>query len=314
MKFLYIMDPIEDIHPEKDTTYVFMLESQDKGHELFYALAQDISLKQGKVGAVARPVRVRRGTDYFALEEQQHRSLNEFDAVFMRKDPPYDLDYIFCTFLLEQATQDTFVINHPTGLRNANEKLYALNFPSVIPPYIISRSIAESIAFMEEMGGEMIIKPLDGFGGMGVLYVNRQDKNLRSLLEISTGEGKNLIICQKYLPEARQGDKRILLLNGEPMGAVNRVPQENDHRGNIHVGGAIQKTSLTDREQEICRTVAERLKKDGLYFVGLDVIGGYVTEINVTSPTCVQEVDALDGVKLESQVIDFVEQKVRERF
>ncbi len=313
MKFLYIMDPIEDIHPEKDTTYVFMLESQAKGHELFYALARDISLKQGKAGAVVRPVSVRRETDYFSLNERLYLPLSEFDAVFMRKDPPYDLDYIFCTFLLDQAIHDTVVINHPTGLRNANEKLYALNFPSLIPPHLISKNIDESIAFMEEMGGEMIIKPLDGFGGKGVLYVNRQDKNLRSLLEISTQEGKNLIICQKYLLEARQGDKRILLLNGEPMGAVNRVPQEDDHRGNIHAGGTIQKTSLTNREEDICRAVADRLRNDGLYFVGLDVIGGYVTEINVTSPTCVQEINALNGVKLESQVIDFVEQKVRER-
>jgi len=204
------------------------------------------------------------------------------------------------------------VLNDPRGLVNANEKLYALNFPEVIPESLVTADAARLKAFMDRLGGEMIVKPLDGCGGAGVLHVHRGDRNLNALLEMSTIEGTRLVMAQRYLPAARQGDKRLIVLDGEPLGAILRVPREDEHRGNIHVGGRVERSPIDDRDRAICRRLAPRLTADGLYFVGLDVIGGLVTEINVTSPTGVQEIDRLDGVNLEASVIDFVERRVAE--
>jgi glutathione synthase len=198
-------------------------------------------------------------------------------------------------------------MNNPRGLREANEKLYALRFPEQIPQTLVTSDKQRLKDFMEEHGGEMIIKPLDGCGGSGVFYLNTQDRNTNSILEAATENGRKLVMGQRYLPEIRQGDKRIIVLNGEPLGSVLRVPLEEETRGNIHVGGQCVKTEVTDRDQEICAALAPLLRDDGLYFVGLDVIGNYLTEVNVTSPTGIQEINSLDGVRLESQVIDFIE-------
>jgi glutathione synthase len=184
-----------------------------------------------------------------------------------------------------------------------------LNFPEVIPESLVTADAARLKAFMDRLGGEMIVKPLDGCGGAGVLHVHRGDRNLNALLEMSTIEGTRLVMAQRYLPAARQGDKRLIVLDGEPLGAILRVPREDEHRGNIHVGGQVVKSPVDDRDREICRQMAPRLRQDGLYFVGLDVIGGFVTEVNVTSPTGVQEIDRLDNTNLEAKVIDFVESK-----
>ena len=204
----------------------------------------------------------------------------------------------------------TIVINNPRGLREANEKLYALNFPDVIPPSLVTSDMARLRAFMDELGGEMIVKPLDGAGGAGVFHVHRGDRNLHAILESATDTGRRLTMAQRYLPEIRRGDKRVVVLDGEPLGAVLRVPREDETRGNIHVGGATVKTDVNERERAICARLAPRLRADGLWFVGLDVIGDWLTEVNVTSPTGIQEINALDGVALEAKVIDFAEQRV----
>jgi glutathione synthase len=232
----------------------------------------------------------------------------------MRKDPPFDMKFFFATHLLSLVDErKCFVMNNPKGLREANEKLYALRFPEQIPQTLVTSDMPLLKEFMEELGGEMIIKPLDGCGGSGVFYLNVQDRNTNSILEAATDNGRKLIMGQRYLPEIRQGDKRIIVLDGQPLGAVLRVPLEYETRGNIHVGGQCVHAALTPRDLEICEALAPLLKNDGLYFVGLDVIGSFLTEVNVTSPTGIQEINALDNVRLENQVIDFVEQKAMAR-
>jgi glutathione synthase len=223
------------------------------------------------------------------------------------------MKFFFSTHLLSLVDeQKCFVMNHPRGLREANEKLYALRFPEQIPQTLVSSNMQQLKNFMEQHGGEMIIKPLDGAGGSGVFYLNRQDRNTNSILEAATNNGQRLVMGQRYLPEIRQGDKRIIVLNGEPLGAVLRVPLEEEIRGNIHVGGQCVRAEVTSRDQEICKALSPLLLQDGLYFVGLDVIGNYLTEVNVTSPTGIQEINSLNGVRLESQVIDFIEKKAGE--
>jgi glutathione synthase len=232
----------------------------------------------------------------------------------MRKDPPFDMKFFFTTHVLSLIDESQcFLLNHPRGLREANEKLYALRFPEQIPQTLVASDMRTLKAFMAELGGEMIVKPLDGCGGSGVFYLRAEDRNTNSILEAATDNGRRLVMAQRYLPEIRQGDKRIIVLDGEPLGAVLRVPLESETRGNIHVGGRVVKTDVTSRDREICAALAPSLRADGLYLVGLDVIGNYLTEVNVTSPTGVQEINRLDGVRLESRVVDFVEQRVEKR-
>jgi glutathione synthase len=221
------------------------------------------------------------------------------------------MKYFFATHLLSLIDETKcFVMNHPRGLREANEKLYALRFPEQIPQTLVTSDMQRLKEFMEELGGEMIIKPLEASGGSGVFYLNTEDRNTNSILEAATDNGRKMIMGQRYLPEIRQGDKRLIVLDGEPLGAVMRVPREDEHRGNIHVGGTVLKTDVSKRDREIVAALAPSLRADGLYFVGLDVIGDWLTEVNVTSPTGIQEINELDGVKLEANVIDFVEQRV----
>jgi len=315
MRFAFVMDPIERILPDKDTTFVFMLESGKRGHEVYYLRVDDLWLHHGVPHARARRASVRRPTaehpSHYQLFEEREARLDWFDAVFMRKDPPFDLTFFFVTHLLSLADPArTVVINHPRGIREANEKLYALNFPDVIPESLVTADMRRLKGFMEELGGEMIVKPLDGAGGAGVFHLHQGDRNANAILESATDTGRRLIMAQRYLPEIRGGDKRIIVLDGEPLGAVLRVPRDDETRGNIHVGGTTVKAPLTARDLAICARLAPRLRADGLWFVGLDVIGDWLTEINVTSPTGIQEINALDGVVLEAAVIDFVERKV----
>jgi len=308
------MDPIERILPDKDTTFVFMLEAGARGHEVYYLCADDMWLDRTVPHARVRRATVQRPTAaqpaHHQLFEERETRLDWFDVVFMRKDPPFDMGFFFATHLLGLIDPArTLVINDPRGLREANEKLYALNFPDVIPPSLVTTSMTRLKAFMEELGGEMIIKPLDGAGGSGVFHLHRGDRNLNAILESATDLGRRPMMAQRYLPEIRQGDKRIIVLDGEPLGAVLRVPRDDETRGNIHVGGSTVKSPITARDREICARLAPRLRADGLWFVGLDVIGDWLTEVNVTSPTGIQEINALDGVVLEKQVIDFVEQR-----
>ena len=308
LKLGVVMDPIEKINIDKDTTFVLMLEAQKRGHEVYYMELDDLFVRGGTPQGRFRRVHVARATPHYQLGQFAIGALEDFDGVLMRKDPPFDMKFFFTTHLLSLVDErKCFVMNHPKGLREANEKLYALRFPEQIPQTLVSSDMQRLKEFMDELGGEMIIKPLDGSGGSGVFYLNTQDRNTNSILEAATDNGRKLIMGQRYLPEIRQGDKRIIVLDGQPLGAVLRVPLETETRGNIHVGGQCVKSEVTERDREICHALAPLLKDDGLYFVGLDVIGNFLTEVNVTSPTGVQEINALNGVSLESQVIDFVE-------
>ena len=305
-----IMDPIEKINIDKDTTFVLMLEAQRRGHEINFMELDDLFIRGGTPHGRFRRLHVERATPHYDLGNYATGALEDFDTILMRKDPPFDMKFFFATHLLSLVDErKCFIMNNPKGLREANEKLYALKFPEQIPQTLVAADMERLKAFMMELGGEMIIKPLDGCGGSGVFYLNHADRNTNSILEAATDNGRRLIMAQRYLPEIRQGDKRIIILNGEPLGAVLRVPLETETRGNIHVGGQCVKTDVTARDREICAALAPLLIADGLYFVGLDVIGGFLTEVNVTSPTGIQEINALDGVRLETQVIDFVERK-----
>jgi glutathione synthase len=308
LKIGVVMDPIAEINIDKDTTFVLLLEAQERHHEISYMELDDLFIRGGTPCGRFRSVRVARGTPHYQLGEFKTGALEDFDVVLMRKDPPFDMKFFFVTHLLSLVDeQKCFVMNHPKGLREANEKLYALRFPEQIPQTLVSSDRQRLKEFMFELGGEMIVKPLDGCGGSGVFYLNQQDRNTNSILEAATENGHKLVMGQRYLPEIRQGDKRIIVLNGAPLGAVLRVPLEEETRGNIHVGGQCVKTEVTERDREICAALAPLLRADGLYFVGLDVIGSYLTEVNVTSPTGIQEINSLDGVHLESQVVDFIE-------
>jgi glutathione synthase len=311
LKIGVVMDPIDKINIDKDTTFVLMLEAQERGHEIHFMELDDLFIRGGTPHGRYRRLKLARATPHYRLTEFVMGALDDFDSVWMRKDPPFDMKFFFATHLLSLIDPSKcFVMNDPKGLREANEKLYALRFPEQIPQTLVASDMERLKTFMAELGGEMIIKPLDASGGSGIFYLSDRDRNTNSILEAATDNGRRLIMAQRYLPEIRQGDKRIIVLNGEPLGAVLRVPLETETRGNIHVGGQCVKSEVTERDREICAALAPLLRADGLYFVGLDVIGSFLTEVNVTSPTGIQEVNALDGVRLERNVLDFVERQV----
>jgi glutathione synthase len=294
MRVLVVMDGPARIHPETDTTVVIIDEARRRGHAVDTCQPDALALDGG---------------DVIARVGEEAVPLASYAVVLMRKDPPFDLDYYFSTLLLERARGKTLLVNDPRGLREANEKLYIFNFPSLIAPTRVMRTVGELKRALADFGGEMIVKPLDGCGGSGVFHVRTDDRNTNSILETVSCDGCKLVMAQRYLPEAREGDKRILLLDGEPIGAVLRVPRADETRGNLHVGGTATKTTLTPRDLEICATLAPRLRADGLYLVGLDVIGGWLTEVNVTSPTGVQEIDRLEGARLEARIVDWLERR-----
>ncbi len=311
-RFLFVMDPLSQVLVDKDTTFAFMLEAVARGHEVYFAGLKDLVARGHQPYAFARRCEVARATPHYKfLDEGDDYQLEHFHAIFMRKDPPVDAPFAYAAMLLALAdTRRTFVINRPQALLTANEKLYQLNFPEVIPPTLVTYEVARLRRFMTEQGGQMIVKPLGGHGGEGVFLVSVGDRNLGAILETVTRFETQPIMAQRYIPEVRNGDKRLIVLNGEPIGGTLRVPRDDEHRGNIHVGGNTIKAPVTARDREICRVLRPRLEHDGLYFVGLDIIGDYVTEVNVTSPTGVQEIDRLDEVNLEAKVIDFVESRV----
>jgi glutathione synthase len=315
MRVLVVMDPVERINPEADTTLVLIEELFRRKHSIEICGAEWLELERGEAAAVVSQVTAvdRAGYPCIKLEGGHWRRLEEYDAILMRKDPPFDQEFYFYTLILEQARGKTLLVNDPRGLREANEKLYVFNFPTLIPPTRVTRSLVRLRDFLESQGGQMIVKPLDQCGGGGVFHVRADDRNTNSILETVTGNEKQLVMAQAYLPDVRRGDKRIWLLDGEPIGAVLRVPREDETRSNLHVGGRAQKTELDARDLEICRALGPRLRADGLFFVGIDVIGGMLTEVNVTSPTGIQEIDRLDGVKLEARVIDWLEERAAKR-
>ncbi|MBI2608673.1 MAG: glutathione synthase [Deltaproteobacteria bacterium] len=307
MKFLFIIDSIQSFNIETDSTFVLMLESQKRGYPIYYSYISDLGIQGKDAFSFAHKVKVQKTKDFYEVLEGKKMLLKDFDAIFMRKDPPVDHHYIYATYVLELVSKDVFMINHPSSLRKFNEKLSIHYFPDLIPPTLVTSSLEEIHRFKKEVGGEVILKPVYGHGGRGVFYSGKEDINLKSLYEMLTFQGRESIIVQKFLPESRQGDKRIVLCNGEPLGAILRVPQKEDIRANLHVGGRCMKTQLNSRDLEICQKLSPFLKSNGLYFVGIDVIGGYLIEVNITSPTCLQELNRMNGITSEKNFIDFVE-------
>lgn len=308
LSFAFVMDPIAAIDITKDTTFVLMLEAQRRGHRLLYLEPQDLIVDDGRAGARVRPLTLRpEPGNHFTLGTARTVRLDDdADVVFQRKDPPVDADYVIATQILTLCRR-ALVLNRPQGILAANEKLYALHFPELMAETRVTRSIPELVDFLSKLGGEMIVKPLSGKGGEGIFHLRHDDRNLFSILEQSTRFGTQWVMAQRYLPEVRRGDKRILLLEGEPLGALLRVPAEGETRANLHVGGRAVKTTLDADDRRIVEKLRPALQRDGLFFVGIDVIGGKLTEVNVTSPTGVQEINALDDAQLERRVIERVE-------
>lgn len=313
-----VMDPLPQVHPDKDTTFALMLEAQRRGHECWVVHHRDLFVRDTDVRALARRAEVFRppaaGEPHHRLHEARIAPLADFDAVWMRTDPPVDADYLYATHLLSLVeARGVFVMNRPSAIRDANEKLYALNFPDCIPQTLVTRDVARLKEFLAELGGEMILKPPHGWGGLGIFHVHGRDRNLNAILETVTENGRTLVMAQQYLAAVRElGDERVIMLDGEPLGAIARVPREDEHRSNLHVGGTARKVVLGERQRRICDRVGPRLREAGLYLVGLDIIGDHLTEVNVTSPTGIQEIDRLDGVCLETKVVELVERKAAE--
>lgn len=304
MRHLFLMDPIEGIRIDKDSTFALMCEAQRRGDEVLYALVDDLWARDGCAGVRARSATLTRVQGAHAtLGPPRELDLGEVDIVWMRKDPPFHIDYIFNTYLLDLPPRPTIIVNAADGLRAMNEKAWAVRFPELVPPTLITQSMPQLRAFAEELG-VIVVKPLDGNGGEGVFVVSQDDPNIGVIVEISTRHGRRKVMAQRYLPEARLGDKRIILIDGEPAGAIMRVPQGVDHRGNMHAGAIVQKTTVTAREREICDVIGPKLAAAGQIFVGIDVIGDWLTEVNVTSPTGIHEINAFDGVSLEARIVD----------
>ncbi len=312
MRVLFIVDPLERLALAGDTSYALMLEAQRRDHEVWTCGIEDLGLEHDDPVAEARLTNVSPATsaaEAFSLEDKAPIPLEAFDCVLMRKDPPVDAAYINATWVLDLAKAKTLVVNDPSGLRELNEHLAVLRFPDLIAPTIVTRSPRRLQAFLREQGGAIVVKPVDGFGGLGVFLVRAGDPNTSSIFETATAAGAQWTMAQKYLPEVVKGDKRILLVDGEPIGAVLRVPAEAEARGNLHVGGRPVQTALDDDDRAIIRAVAPLLTAHGQLFVGIDVIGGRLTEINVTSPTGIRHIENLERRNVAAPVLDALERK-----
>ena len=304
------MDHVSTIGIDGDSSFVMGLEAQRRGYKLWHYEPQDLSYSKGRVVAVAQEMELRRELgNHFTLGEKTVIDLADIDVVLMRQDPPFDMSYISATHLLDLVHPKTLVVNNPSEVRNAPEKLFMLKYPDLLAPTMISRD-AQAIRDFRDEQKDIIVKPLFGNGGAGVFHIAPGDENLNSLLEMFAGINREPLMIQKYLRAVRAGDKRIILIDGVPVGGTNRVPQAGEARSNMHVGGQAEKTQLTEREHEICEAIGPNLKNRGLIFVGIDVIGGFLTEINVTSPTGLQEVNAFDDVCLESDLWDAIETRL----
>jgi glutathione synthase len=303
------MDPIESVDIDKDSSFMMALEAERRGHEVWHYLPRHLRFDEGKVEAVARRMSVRRERgNHFTLGEAKTVELSEFDVILMRQDPPFDMAYITATHVLEHVADRVLIVNDPAEVRNAPEKLFVAHFPDLMPPTLIT-SDKDAIIEFRARHKDVVVKPLFGNGGSGVFHLKPDDENLGALLETFTILYREPVIVQRYLPEIRQGDKRIILVEGEAVGAVSRIPLAGEARANFHAGGSAQKTTLTKREQDICAAIGPTLREKGLVFVGIDVIGDYLTEINVTSPTGIQEINRLDGVQIERTLWDAIESR-----
>ncbi len=309
MKIAFQMDPIGPIDINADSTFRLAEEAQARGHELFYYTPDKLAYDQGRVTARGWPLTVQRVVgDHFTLGDETTVDLSDFDVVWLRQDPPFDMFYITTTHLLDRLTPGTTVVNDPFWVRNFPEKLLILDFPQLMPPTAIARDLDTIRAFKEEHG-DVILKPLYGNGGAGVFLLKKDDRNLTSLHEMFSGFSREPLIVQKFLPDVSKGDKRVILVDGEPVGAINRVPAAGETRSNMHVGGRPEKIEMTDRDREICATIGPLLREKGQVFVGIDVIGDYLTEINVTSPTGIQELERFDGINVAAGIWEAIEAK-----
>jgi glutathione synthase len=308
-----LMDPIAAIHPYKDSTLAMLLEAERRGYELLYTVQGGLSIRGGEPWAKLAPLRVRDDDDdWFTLGEAAWRDLSTIDVILARKDPPFDDQFLYDTMVLELAEmKGALVVNRPQGLRDANEKLFSLHFPQCTPPSIVAREAAEIRRFVAEHG-EVVLKPLDGMGGRSIFRSRHHDPNLNVIIETLSDNGRAFVAAQRYIPEITEGDKRILMIEGDPVPyALARVPQGDDFRGNLARGGKGVGVPLSDRDRWIAAEVGPELKRRGMLFVGLDVIGAYLTEINVTSPTCIRELDEAFGLNIAGQLFDVIEKKLK---
>ncbi|MEX3011070.1 glutathione synthase [Hoeflea sp. TYP-13] len=307
LKVAVQMDHVSTIQIEGDSTFAMCLEAQQRGHQLFHYTPSQLSLRDGIVTARIEPMTLQdKIGDHYTLGPRERIDLSEMDVVLLRQDPPFDMSYITSTHLLERIHPKTLVVNDPAWVRNSPEKIFVTEFPDLMPETLITSDPDEIAAFRRDMG-DIIIKPLYGNGGAGVFHLREDDRNLSSLLEMFEHLYREPLIAQRYLPAVREGDKRIILVDGEPAGAINRIPAETDARSNMHVGGRAEPIELTDREREICARIGPSLRERGFLLVGIDVIGGVMTEINVTSPTGIREVRKFGGEDIAALLWDAIE-------
>ncbi|MHA3097597.1 glutathione synthase [Acinetobacter brisouii] len=309
MRVLVVMDPIENVNLKKDSTMAMLWTASRRGHDLGYALQQDLYIDQGKAFGLIAPLKVFEDYQhYYELGEKQKQSLADYDVILMRKDPPFDMNFVYTTYILEQAEREgAWIINKPQSLRDCNEKLFATQFPELQVPTLVTSQESLMREFITEHG-DVIVKPLDGMGGMGIFRLFQDGVNIGSTLELLTQNGQQPIMAQRYIPEIVEGDKRILMVNGEPIPyCLARIPQNGEVRGNLAAGGLGQARPLSENDKRIAEKVGPFLREKGLVFVGLDVIGNYVTEINVTSPTCIREIDAQFGTSIADTLFDVLE-------
>ncbi|ADO41425.1 glutathione synthase [Ketogulonicigenium vulgare] len=309
LKVAIQMDPIESINIDGDSTFRIALEAQARGHSLFYYTPDKLAFQEGRITARGWPITLRREKgNHVTKGDEVEVDLADYDVVWLRQDPPFDMGYITTTHLLDMIHPKTLVVNDPFWVRNYPEKLLVLNFPELTPPTAIARDLDTLRAFRAKHG-DVILKPLFGNGGAGVFKLTADDSNLASLHEMFTSISREPLIVQKYLPDVRKGDKRVILVDGEPVGAINRVPASGETRSNMHVGGRPEKVELTARDLEICAKIGPLLREKGQIFVGIDVIGDYLTEINVTSPTGIQELERFDGTNTAEKIWEAIERR-----
>lgn len=309
LKVAFQMDPIDRINIDADSSFRLAEEAQARGHELFFYTPEKLAYQEGRVTARGWPLEVRRVRgDHVSLGAYTEVDLAEWDVIWLRQDPPFDMGYITTTHMLDRLHPATLVVNDPFWVRNYPEKLLVLDFPDLTPPTTVARDLDTLKAF-KARHGDIILKPLYGNGGAGVFRLTPEDRNLNSLHELFAAMNREPLIAQKFLPDVSAGDKRIILVNGEPVGGINRVPAEGETRSNLHVGGRAEKIGLTDRDLEICARIGPLLREKGQVFVGIDVIGGWLTEINVTSPTGIQELERFDGVNIAEKIWQVIEAK-----
>lgn len=309
LKVAFQMDPMGSVNIDADSTFRIAEEAQARGHSLFHYVPDGLAFREGRVIARGAEMTLRREKgNHVSFGPEHEVDLADFDVVWLRQDPPFDMHYITTTHLLDLIHPRTLVVNDPFWVRNSPEKLLVLRFPNLTPPTLIARDLATIRAF-KAAHGDVILKPLYGNGGAGVFRLDPNDRNLASLYEVFTGFSREPLIVQKFLPAVAQGDKRIILVNGEPVGAINRVPAEGETRSNLHVGGRAEKVGLTARDREICAAIGPVLREKGQVFVGIDVIGDWLTEINVTSPTGLQELERFDGVNVTARIWEVIEAK-----